>query len=101
MIIALQIAGIVAVLVGLVTIGFGIPVKEFSFGNTLILTGTVGLCTGMILLGLSVVASELKLLGRRLAAASRPSGEPRARASLPPFPAGEAAPAPLAPIEPP
>jgi hypothetical protein len=100
MIIALQIAGIVAVLVGLVTIGFGIPVKEFSFGNTLILTGTVGLCTGMILLGLSVVATELKMLGRRFVVASRPAAEPRARASLPPLPA-EAPPAPLAPVEPP
>jgi hypothetical protein len=87
MIIVLQIAGIAAVLVGLVTIGFGIPVKEFSFGNTLILTGTIGLCTGMILLGLSVVAAELKLLGRRLAAGPRPAADPRARPSLPPFPA--------------
>src|ERR1700754_2861257 len=93
MIIALQIAGIVAVLVGLVTVGFGIPVKEFSFGNTLIITGTVGLCTGMILLALSVVAPELKLLGRRLAAASRPAGDQRSRAALPAFPVAESAPA--------
>jgi hypothetical protein len=100
MIITLQIAGIVAVLVGLVTVGFGIPVKEFSFGNTLILTGTVGLCTGMILLGLSVVATELKLLGRRLAVASLPAGDPRARAALPAFPGAESAPAAMAPAEP-
>jgi hypothetical protein len=100
MIIALQIAGIVAVLVGLVTIGFGVPVKEFSFGNTLILTGTVGLCTGMILLALSVVASELKLLGRRLAAASRPAGDQRTRAALPAFPGAEPASAPMAPTSP-
>ena len=59
MIVALQIVGIVAVLVGLVTIGVGIPVKEFSFGNTLIVAGTVGMCTGLILLGLSVVATEI------------------------------------------
>ena len=102
MIIALQIVGIVAVLVGLVTVGVGIPVKEFSFGNTLILAGTIGLCTGMILLGLSVVASELKLVARRLAAGPRPAGEPRAaRATLPAFPAAEAAPPPIAPAEPP
>jgi hypothetical protein len=101
MIIALQIAGIVAVVVGLVTIGFGVPVKEFSFGNTLILTGTVGLCTGMILLALSVVASELKLLGRRLAAASRPAGEPRTRGALPAFPGAEPASAPMTRAEPP
>ena len=73
MIIVLQIAGIIAVLVGLVTIGVGIPVKEFSFGNTMILAGTVGLCTGIILLGLSVVARELRLVARRLAAMPRPA----------------------------
>ena len=89
MIIVLQVAGVVAVLVGLVTIGVGIPVKEFSFGNTLILAGTVGLCTGMILLGLSVVAWELRSVARRLAA-PRPAGEPRAKAPvLPAFPAAQ------------
>jgi hypothetical protein len=89
MIIVLQVAGVVAVLVGLVTIGVGIPVKEFSFGNTLILAGTVGLCTGMILLGLSVVAGELRSVARRLAA-PRPAGEPRAKAAaLPAFPAAQ------------
>src|SRR5262249_20469798 len=84
MIIVLQIAGIAAVLVGLVTIGIGIPVKEFSFGNTLILSGTVGLCTGLILVGLSVVALELKTLTHRPAAGSRPGADPRARAPPPP-----------------
>ena len=91
MIIILQAVGVVAVLVGLVAIGVGIPVKEFSFGNTLILAGTVGLCTGMILLGLSVVARELRLVARRLAAPRAPA-DPRPRAALPPFPAGAQAP---------
>lgn len=100
MIVALQIVGIVAVLVGLVTIGVGIPVKEFSFGNTLILAGTVGMCTGLILLALSVVATELKLVARRLAAGPRPAADPRARAALPTFPGAEAGPAAMAP-EPP
>jgi len=101
MIVALQIVGIVAVLVGLVTIGVGIPVKEFSFGNTLIVAGTVGMCTGLILLGLSVVATELKLVARRVAAGPRPAGDPRTRAALPAFPGAEAAPAAMAPMEPP
>src|SRR5260221_11488534 len=101
MIIALQIVGIVAVLVGLVTIGVGIPVKEFSFGNTLILAGTMGLCTGMTMLGLSVVATELKLVARRLVSGPRPAGEPRARATIPAFPGVETASAPMAPAEPP
>ena len=49
MIIVLQVVGALAVLVGVVTIGIGIPVKEFSFGNTLIVAGTAGVCTGLIL----------------------------------------------------
>src|SRR5690242_4574449 len=102
MIIVLQVAGALAALIGVVAIGIGIPVKEFSFGNTLIVAGTAGLCTGLILLGLSVVAMELRAVARRLAAgAARPTADPRARPTLPAFPApgpaasaqGEAGPA--------
>ena len=50
---AMLIAGAIAVLAGLGAIALGIPVKEFSFGNTMILSGTIGVCTGLILLGLS------------------------------------------------
>ena len=53
-------AGIGFLLAGLLAIGFGIPVKEFSFGNTLILTGAIVACTGAMLLGLWVLARELK-----------------------------------------
>ena len=62
----LLIAGIGFLLAGVLTIGFGIPVKEFSFGNTLILTGTVAACTGIIMLGLWMVVRELKNIARRL-----------------------------------
>jgi len=78
MIIVLQVAGFAAVLIGLVTIGVGIPVKEFSFGNTLILAGTLGLCTGVLLLGLSVVALELRVVARRLGS-GRPVEDSRSR----------------------
>src|SRR6185437_2231997 len=97
MIIVLQVAGALAALIGVAAIGVGIPVKEFSFGNTLIVAGTAGLCTGLILLGLSVVAMELRSVARRLAAggAARPTADPRARLPLPAFPApGPAASAP-------
>ena len=40
--IGVLIAGIGLVVAGLLAIGFGIPVKEFSFGNTLILAGAIG-----------------------------------------------------------
>jgi hypothetical protein len=79
---ALLIAGILSVLAGVLSIVYGIPVKEFSFGNTMILVGAAAICTGMILLGLWVVVGELKNIARRLA--PRTSAEPRGRSVLPP-----------------
>jgi hypothetical protein len=75
MMIVLLIAGIGILLAGLLAIGFGIPVKEFSFGNTLIVTGVVAACTGIITLCLWAVVRELKnialQLGSGVATASR------------------------------
>jgi hypothetical protein len=87
--IALLVAGIGAILAGLVAIIIGVPVKEFSFGNTMILTGVIGVCTGMMMLALWMVVAELKIIARRLAL-QRAAPEPRPRPSLPPL----AAPAP-------
>jgi len=39
MMVGMLVAGIGLVLAGLLAIGYGFPDKEFSFGNTLILTG--------------------------------------------------------------
>jgi len=84
---ALMVAGVFALLAGLLAILFGIPVKEFSFGNTLILSGCIGACTGLILLGLSAVVAELKLIARRLAADPRSAAaDARVRAALPQVP---------------
>jgi len=74
MIVVMLIAGIGAILAGLVAIIYGIPVQEFSFGNTLIFAGVIGLCTGMIVLCISAVVAELKVIARRLA-------DPRTRVS--------------------
>ena len=52
-------AGIGLILIGLAAIGYGIPVKEFSFGNTLIMTGTIAVATGTIMLGLRAAVTEL------------------------------------------
>ena len=60
MLIALLIAGIVFLLAGLLGIAFGIPVKEFSFGNTEILAGVMTACAGMIMLAFWVAVRELK-----------------------------------------
>ena len=64
--IVMLIAGIGCLLAGLLAIGFGIPVQEFSFGNTLILSGAVTACTGLIILALRVVVAELKNIAQRL-----------------------------------
>jgi len=64
--VVMLVAGIGCLLAGLLTIGFGIPVKEFSFGNTLIVTGAVEACTGLIILGLWAVVRELREIARRL-----------------------------------
>jgi hypothetical protein len=53
-------------LAALLALYFGIQIKEFSFGNTLILTGAIAASTGMILLGLWVVVRELKNIAQRL-----------------------------------
>src|ERR1700733_15369107 len=62
----LLIAGIAVLAAGLLAVALGIPVKEFSLGNTLILAGEVAACTGVILLGLAVVVRELQNIARRL-----------------------------------
>jgi hypothetical protein len=82
MTLALLIAGIFAVAAGLLTILYGIAIKEFSLGSTLILGGTIGVCSGMLLVGLYVVVLELKGIARRLAGAMAPS-EVRVRPVLP------------------
>src|SRR5437764_14648499 len=69
MALALLIAGIFAVLAGLLAILFGFTVREFSLGSTLIISGTIGVCSGMLLAGLYVVVAELKGIARRLAGA--------------------------------
>jgi hypothetical protein len=55
----LLILGIVVAAAGIATIGFGIPINEFTLGTTLIITGTTALTGGLILIGLSAVVSEL------------------------------------------
>jgi len=81
---ALLIAGILSVLAGLLAIVYGIPVKEFSFGNTMILVGAAAICTGMLLLGLWIVVGELRNIARRLVPVPRTSAEARGRPALSP-----------------
>ncbi|WP_027550473.1 hypothetical protein [Bradyrhizobium sp. Cp5.3] len=93
MTLALLIAGIFAVLAGLLTVLFGYSVRDFSLGSTLIIAGTIGVCSGMLLAGLYVVVLELQGIARRLAGSVAPS-DVRVRPVLPSglVPPGTAAP---------
>ena len=64
--VVMLVVGIGLVLAGLLAVGFGIPIQDFSFGNTLILTGVMAGCTGFVLLGLWIAVRELKGLAQRL-----------------------------------
>lgn len=65
--IMLLVAAIGALVAGVLAILYGIPVKEFSFGNTLVLAGVIGICTGLILFGLWVATREMRAIARRIA----------------------------------
>jgi len=65
MMVVLLIGGIGVLLAGLLTVGLGIQM-DLSFGNTLILSGTVAACAGAIMLSLWAVVRELKKIALRL-----------------------------------
>lgn len=73
-------AAIVLLLAGLGALGYGIPYKEFGFGNTLIVAGSGALCSGFLMLGFWAVARELQHISQRLGGAAVAS-------ALPAFPA--------------
>ena len=59
--------GALAAVAGAVMIGFGIPVNEFSFGNTLIAAGTTAVVGGLIVIGLAMVVGQLQRIAEALA----------------------------------
>jgi hypothetical protein len=63
----LLIVGAIAVAAGAVMIGFGVPINEFSFGNTLIVAGTTATVGGLIIIALGVVVSRLQRVAEALA----------------------------------
>ena len=73
MMFVMLVAAIGLVLAGLLAIAYGIGV-QLSTGNTLIIAGVIGVCTGVIMLGLWMTVRELKNIARRLGA-----GVPEAR----------------------
>ena len=114
-----MIVGALALIFGAAVVGFGIPVQEFSFGNTLIMAGATVATGGLVVIALGAVTSQLQRLNDALghpamfahpheaetfepmtadaaagAAAEPHPFEPRGPATPPPFPM-PAEPAPL------
>lgn len=85
----LLLLGVLTAAVGAVMIGVGVPINEFSLGNTLIIAGTAAFVGGLVIVALSFVARYLSrisdlLKARPVVAPGRPTGfEP-----APPPPSG-------------
>jgi hypothetical protein len=58
----LSVVGAVAAVVGLVLVGYSVPRGAFTAGPALLSAGTTALLGGLILIGLSAVAAELRRL---------------------------------------
>src|SRR5688572_22665907 len=71
--------GLAVTAAGFVMIGFGIPSSALSFGNTLIISGTIAVASGFLLIAISVAIGQL----RRIAEALSTRGLPRAGRSEP------------------
>ena len=101
----LFVAGAIAVMIGVAMIGYGIPINEFSFGNTLIVAGTTAVVGGLIVFAIGVAVAQLQrisetLAGRGLLRPARPldafepaapaqTAAPTARIPFPPKPKSE------------
>ena len=58
--------GAVVSFAGLVLVVFGLPDKEFSFGNTLIIAGSVAFVGGLIVISLGALAAQLQRVAQAL-----------------------------------
>ena len=59
--------GTLALVAGLVMVGFGIPINEFSFGNTLIGAGVTAAVGGLIIIALGIAVGQLRRIAEMLA----------------------------------
>ena len=96
----LMVVGILATALGAILIGFGIPINEFSLGNTLILAGTVTAVGGVVVFALSRVLGQLSAMADQIATrpliapaahaadSFAPPPPPRPRPDMPPAPRG-------------
>jgi hypothetical protein len=91
--VVLHILGGLIGVAGLLMTGFAIPIRDFSFGNTLILAGAIAIVGGLILLALGSALRELRKLNRLLQngavpaiseTAGKPGRSPRVTGPIPP-----------------
>ncbi|HEY1473995.1 MAG TPA: hypothetical protein VGF53_07930 [Pseudolabrys sp.] len=59
-------------MLGVGMVGYGIPINEFSFGNTLIVGGTTAVVGGLIIIAIAVAVRQLKRIGEMLATSVQP-----------------------------
>jgi hypothetical protein len=91
----LLVVGLLAAAIGAAMVGFGIPINEFSLGNTLIISGTTALMGGLIVIGLALALRQLTRLAIALEARPVPA-RPVAEFPEPPV-AAQRAPTPRMP----
>jgi hypothetical protein len=63
----LFVVGAIAVMLGVAMVGYGIPINEFSFGNTLIISGTTAVVGGLIVIGIGAAVAQLQRISETLA----------------------------------
>ena len=63
----LFVVGAIAVMVGVGMVGYGIPINEFSFGNTLIVAGTTATVGGLIVIAIGAAVGQLQRIAETLA----------------------------------
>jgi hypothetical protein len=82
--IVLLATGVGVTVLGLLAIGFGIPISDTSFGNALLIAGVVILCTGVVLIGMWLAVRELaKLISMQPGQSVRVAPAPRMPPSNP------------------
>jgi hypothetical protein len=90
--------GIILAGVGLFLVGFSIPFRDFSLGNTLIVSGATAIVGGVIVIGLAATLRELRKIARQLeAGAGAPRPVTAAATTAAATPAARPAPAPPVP----
>ena len=72
--VVLFVIGVIAALLGAGMFAYGIPVKEFSFGNTLIIAGTTSAVGGLVIIAIGVAVGHLQHIAEILA--TRPPVRP-------------------------